>query len=92
LILAALLLLAACGRDREETGAGTATPPEASSGKLNVILIVADDLNRNVFERSTLDSAWAPEGRPSGTPWSRPRCVARRGLPFCAASTLITPA
>ena len=76
LILSALILLTACGCEREENGAGapgekigverTATPPEASSGKPNVILIVADDLDKAVYERSTLNSAWAPEGASFG--------------------------
>ena len=52
------VLLASCGREGEEGEAGT-TPPEGGS---NVILILADDLDKSVFARSTLDSAWIPEG------------------------------
>jgi N-acetylglucosamine-6-sulfatase len=75
LICAALLLWAACGPELEGNGAvtpgeksetGTATLPRASSGKPNVILIVADDLDKVVYERSTLSSAWAPEGASFG--------------------------
>ena len=44
------------GRTTSETGT---TAPE---GRPNVILILADDLDRTVFNRSTLDSAWTPEG------------------------------
>jgi N-acetylglucosamine-6-sulfatase len=73
LILAALLLLVACGREdngadppREKTEAGTATPSVASSGKPNLILIVTDDLDKVVYERSTLNTAWAPEGASFG--------------------------
>ncbi len=38
--------------------------PEASAsrGAPNVVVILADDLDRSVFEGSTLDSAWEPEG------------------------------
>ena len=54
-VLALLLALpAACGGEGE---AGT-----APAGSPNVILVLADDLDMTVFERSTLDSAWAPEG------------------------------
>jgi arylsulfatase A-like enzyme len=45
--------------------AGPTTPesgtPAPETGP-NVILILADDLDRTVFNRSTLDSAWTPEG------------------------------
>jgi len=44
------------GQTTSETG--TAAP----KGEPNVILILADDLDRTVFSRSTLDSAWTPEG------------------------------
>ena len=37
---------------------GTAAP----EGEPNVILILADDLDRTVFNRSSLDTAWTPEG------------------------------
>ena len=67
-VLALLFVLpVACG---EETKAGqAAAEPDAAApvdaapaGRPNVILILADDLDRAAFHRSTLDSAWAPEG------------------------------
>jgi N-acetylglucosamine-6-sulfatase len=74
--VATALLLAlplACGRegetvrvDRSNVKTGGPTTPEvgpaAPKGEPNVILILADDLDRTVFERSSLDSAWTPEG------------------------------
>jgi N-acetylglucosamine-6-sulfatase len=41
----------------EKTEAEKASPPE---GRPNIILILADDLDKSVFERSTLDSQWTP--------------------------------
>src|SRR3712207_1733378 len=40
------------------------TGPQASwpQDRPNVVLILADDLDKSVFERSTLDSPWVPEG------------------------------
>ena len=52
--------------DRSNVKTGGPTTPEvgpaAPKGEPNVILILADDLDRTVFERSSLDSAWTPEG------------------------------
>jgi hypothetical protein len=45
-------------RGREKTEAGTSQ----SRGRPNVILILADDLDKSVFSRTTLDSAWVTEG------------------------------
>ena len=45
-------------RGRQKTEAGT---PQ-SRGSPNVILILADDLDKSVFSRTTLDSAWVTEG------------------------------
>jgi arylsulfatase A-like enzyme len=45
-------------RGREKTEAGT---PQ-SRGRPNVILILADDLDKSVFSRTTFDSAWVTEG------------------------------
>jgi arylsulfatase A-like enzyme len=76
LFVATALLLAlplACGPEGEtvradrlsvETG-GRTTPETGTSapkGEPNVILILADDLDRTVYYRSSLDSAWTPEG------------------------------
>jgi N-acetylglucosamine-6-sulfatase len=74
--VATALLLAlplACGREGETIRVdrsnvkmdGLATPEAgmaAPKGEPNVILILADDLDGTVFEGSTLDSAWTPEG------------------------------
>jgi arylsulfatase A-like enzyme len=75
-LVATALLLAlplACGREGETvwvarsnvktdgpttTETGTGVP----KGEPNVILILADDLDRTVFNRSSLDSAWTPDG------------------------------
>lgn len=52
--------------DRSNVKTGGPTTPEAGTSAPetgpNVILILADDLDRTVFYRSTLDSAWTPEG------------------------------
>jgi len=51
----------ACGKDeagRHEERPGTVP----RGGRPNVVLILADDLDRSIFERSTLDEAWKPEG------------------------------
>jgi N-acetylglucosamine-6-sulfatase len=45
-------------RGRQKTEAG---PPQ-SKGRPNVILILADDLDKSVFSRTTLDSGWVTEG------------------------------
>ena len=72
-----LALPLACGRGGEpgrgddlDTGSGELTGARTSPGfgtdglenRPNVVLILADDLDRSVFEGSTLDSAWTPEG------------------------------
>jgi N-acetylglucosamine-6-sulfatase len=57
-LVTAALLLFACGRE-DETKIKSPAPP---GGRPNVILILADDLDKSVFSRTTLDSAWVPEG------------------------------
>lgn len=47
-------------RAEGRTASGTTTA--APGGGPNVVLILADDLDHAVFEDSTLDSAWTPEG------------------------------
>ncbi|MDQ3376144.1 MAG: sulfatase [Actinomycetota bacterium] len=47
---------------RTASGTGTAAPEGGPEGRPNVVLILADDLDRSVFEGSTLDTAWTPEG------------------------------
>src|SRR5918992_185419 len=59
ILLATALVCSSCGREGEETEADKTSPP---AGGPNVILILADDLDKSVFERSTLDSPWVPEG------------------------------
>ena len=66
------ILLTSCDRGREKTAAGTPqskTKPAdvvldrgREKGRPNVILILADDLDKSVFSRTTLDSAWVTEG------------------------------
>jgi len=46
------------GRGHEGTEAGTTQP----KGRPNVIFVLADDLDKSVFTRTTLDSAWADQG------------------------------
>jgi N-acetylglucosamine-6-sulfatase len=46
--------------DGGREGTGTVTP--RPKGRPNVILILADDLDKSVFSRTTLDSVWADEG------------------------------
>lgn len=66
-VLALLLVLpVACGgeektarADEQDGGIRAGTVPAENP---SVILILADDVDRAVFERSTLDSAWVPEG------------------------------
>ena len=48
-------------RGPEKTESGT-SQPKGPKGRPNVILILADDLDKAVFSRTTLDSAWAEEG------------------------------
>src|SRR3712207_1068272 len=51
------------GPDAPAEGRTTAAPGAADpEGGPNVILILADDLDGTVLDRSTLDSAWEPEG------------------------------
>lgn len=68
--LALILILAvACGPEGE-TGQAGKTDGDAgiragtvpTDERPNVILVLADDLDGSVYRRSTLDSAWAPEG------------------------------
>src|SRR5215210_8862945 len=70
-LAALVLLLAACGGEGEKdvpgtpqvSGTGGATgPASGADGRPNIVLVLADDLDRSVFENSTLDSAWEPEG------------------------------
>ena len=71
-LVALALLLAACGREgngdkapppgEEGEAAGTSSGATSPSGRPNIILVLADDLDHAVFEDSTLDSAWVPEG------------------------------
>lgn len=68
--LALILILAvACGPEGEtgqagrtdgDTGIRAGTVP--ADERPNVVLVLADDLDGSVYRRSTLDSAWAPEG------------------------------
>jgi N-acetylglucosamine-6-sulfatase len=53
-LVAMALAPSSCG-DGEQT-------PSAPGDRPNVVLILADDLDNSVFERSTLHSAWVPEG------------------------------
>ncbi len=66
-VCVAAVLLVACGQENGENE----SPPDREAGpgvsrdgvtKPNVVLILADDLDRSVFERSGLDEAWSPEG------------------------------
>ena len=72
-LVAALLPLAACGQGAEKSGrtgpspeaeapAGSSPGTTSPSKRPNIVLILADDLDLSVFEDSTLDSAWVPEG------------------------------
>ena len=54
ILVAMALTPSACG-DGEQT-------PSPPGDRPNVVLILADDLNNSVFERSTLRSVWVPEG------------------------------
>jgi N-acetylglucosamine-6-sulfatase len=56
---ATALAYSACGGEGEKTEAEK-TPP--AGNRPNLILVLADDLDKSVFERSTLDSPWVPEG------------------------------
>ncbi len=76
-VLVAMALFCSCGEEREQTRSQTSSPadtPNAVPGKTgpqasgpggdtpNVVLILADDLDKAVFERSTLESPWVPKG------------------------------
>jgi N-acetylglucosamine-6-sulfatase len=52
------ILLTSCDQGRENTEVRTPQP----QGRPNMILILADDLDKSVFSRTTLDSAWVTEG------------------------------
>jgi N-acetylglucosamine-6-sulfatase len=59
LVAAALVYSSACGGEGEKTEAQrTPSPGE----RPNVVLILADDLDKSLFELSSLDSPWVPEG------------------------------
>jgi N-acetylglucosamine-6-sulfatase len=58
-VLGAALVCSSCGGEGEKTEAENTSPP---ADRPNVVLILADDLDKTVFERSTLDSVWAPQG------------------------------
>jgi len=57
--LVATALVCSCEGIDEKTEAETTSPP---GDRPNLILVLADDLDKSVFERSTLDSPWVPEG------------------------------
>jgi N-acetylglucosamine-6-sulfatase len=72
----AALLLVACGQETEKNG-DASTPsdgsgvadsarPGGTQARPNIVLVLADDLDKTVFEDSTLDSAWVPEGASFG--------------------------
>ncbi len=54
ILVAMVLAPSSCG-DVEQ-------PPSPPGDRPNVVLILADDLDNSVFERSTLRSVWVPEG------------------------------
>jgi N-acetylglucosamine-6-sulfatase len=58
-LVATVLVCSSCGGEGEKTEAEKPSPP---ADKPNVVLILADDLDKSVFERSTLDSPWTPKG------------------------------
>ena len=69
IILAATLLLVACSPEEDATQTSPAqqeaqpnTGTPLASRSPNIVLILADDLDGSVFGRSSLDSAWVPEG------------------------------
>ena len=76
-VLVAMALFCSCGEEGEQSKSQTSSPahtpkavpkkpdPQASGpgeDTPNVVLILADDLDKSVFERSTLDSPWVPQG------------------------------
>ena len=58
-LVATALVCSSCGGEGERTEAEKTFLP---GDRPNLILVLADDLDKSVFERSTLDSPWAPEG------------------------------
>ena len=68
-LLAAVTLLSACGFEKDPVrspstnrGPQTGTQESPPTQAPNIVLILADDLGNSVFEDSSLDSAWVPEG------------------------------
>ncbi len=63
-VVAALLLLfpLTFGGEGEAGGQEEGPGTVPTGGRPNVVLILADDLDHSVFDRSTLDEAWTPEG------------------------------
>ena len=58
-LVAMALVCSSCGGKDEKTEAEKTSP---AGDRPNLILVLADDLDKSVFERSTLDSPWMPEG------------------------------
>jgi N-acetylglucosamine-6-sulfatase len=58
-LVATALAFSSCG-GKDEKPEVDETPP--AGDRPNLILVLADDLDKSVFERSTLDSPWVPEG------------------------------
>src|SRR5918911_1755766 len=58
-LVATMLVCSSCEEQGEKTEVEKTSPP---GNRPNVILILADDLDKSVFERSTLDSPWTPKG------------------------------
>src|SRR5215210_7696527 len=58
-LVATALAYTSCGGEHEKTEVERKPRPVE---RPNLILILADDLDKSVFERSTLDSPWVPEG------------------------------
>jgi N-acetylglucosamine-6-sulfatase len=58
-LVATALVCSYCGGEHEMTEVEKTSPLVE---RPNLILVLADDLDKSVFEHSTLDSAWVPEG------------------------------
>jgi N-acetylglucosamine-6-sulfatase len=58
-LVATTLACSACAQRGEKIKVEKPSPP---GNRPNVILILADDLDKSVFVRSTLDSPWTPKG------------------------------
>ena len=58
-LVATVLVYSSCRGEHEKTEAEKTPPPVE---RPNLILVIADDLDKSVFERSTLDSPWVSEG------------------------------